>query len=432
MTNRQKMTRRVIGSGLLMLVCVAALLVRSALFSEQASAENAPQERAPLVVSVMHAERRDRISLKRDFTGEIRAARESQLSFERSGRITSISVDEGSTVHSGQELARVDVDRVVAQIDATNGQLSQANAVLDELLKGPRKETIAAAKATLASLEAIVQRLQADFDRSEKLFQSATISRERFDRTKFQLESSIASRDASQRQLDELLAGTRVEQIDAQRAVVAQIEAQIKSLELDKEDGILLSPFAGRIAERMVDEGTVVAPGTAAFRIVEDSSLEVWVGVPRSVARQLSIGDEHTITVGDRSIKGTVASLRPSLDPVTRTQNVILQLTDSAADSCVPGEIARLSILEDVQAEGVTVPTSALVPGPRGLWNVFTVDESSESPVVQQKSVELLYSLGETSLVRGTVGEGDVVVLDGVHRVVSGQRVQPKFSEERD
>ena len=115
-----------------------------------------------------------------------------------------------------------------------------------------------------------------------------------------------------------------------------------------------------------------------------------------------------------------VKSLRPRLDPVTRTQNMILQIKTGFEPGIVPGQIVRLPLPERISAKGFLLPASALTPGPRGLWKVFVVGADM---LVEQRDVEVLYALGKLSLVSGTLSSGDAVVIDGVHRVVAGQEV---------
>lgn len=389
------------------------------------SRQNAPVEakvREPLAVEVRRIHPVDHVTRQREFTGIIKAARVSQLGFERPGRVVSIAVDEGQAVEQGQILASIDVENVAAQLAVVKAQLEQAQAVLAELVEGPRKETIAAARANVAGLEANVNRLHREFERASQLVRNNSITREQFEAAKFQLAAAVAERDALQKQLEELLAGTRTEKLDAQRAVIKKLEAEVQSLLLDLDDGELRAPFAGRIAERYVDEGTVVNSGMQVFQLVEDSQLEAWVGIPPSVAEQLSLATIHEVTVAEKTVRVSISSLRPQLDLVTRTQNLILKIESDDIGGLVPGQIVRLSIAEQIPARGYLLPASALVPGLRGLWNVFVVDDS-ETPTIQQRDVELLYTLGEQSLVRGTLEDGEAVVVDGIHRIVAGQKV---------
>lgn len=44
--------------------------------------------------------------------------------------------------------------------------------------------------------------------------------------------------------------------------------------------------------------------------------------------------------------------------------------------------------------------------------------------IVSRRDVEVLYLEGELARVRGTLDAGDLVIADGTHRVVPGQRVE--------
>lgn len=416
------MTRYLMGLGVLLVIGgIAAGLW----FLSPVQAEDAAASPRLLTVTVAKAKAVDRIRQPRQFTGTLKPRRESQLSFERSGRLVSIHFDEGDRVEQGEVLATIDVDSVRAELEAATAQLEQAVAVLAELEAGPRKQTIAAAESRVVSLASLAEQRKSDFDRATKLMESKnnSISAARFDSAKFQFNSALADRDAAQRQLDELLAGTRKEQLSAQRATVRRLRAEVRRLELDVEDGTLLAPFSGRIAERMADEGTVLSPNAVVFRLVEDTALEAWVGVPAATARQMNDADDYTVVVDGMEIKASLASLRPQLDPITRTRNAILTIDQKSSRSLVPGQIVRLRVIEEVAARGVKVPATALVPGPRGLWKVYVAVEAGNQTVIESRNVELLYSLDDRALVIGTVREGEAIVTSGIHRVVAGQVV---------
>ena len=167
----------------------------------------------------------------------------------------------------------------------------------------------------------------------------------------------------------------------------------------------------------------MVNPNAVVFRLVEDSSLEAWVGVPAVTARQMTENEDYTIVVDGMDVKSTLASLRPQLDPVTRTRNAIFALGPDASHAFVPGQIVRLRVVEEVDASGFKIPATALVPGPRGLWKLYVAVPTDDRHVIESRNVELLYSLGDHALVSGTVRERDAIVTTGIHRVVAGQFV---------
>ena len=377
-----------------------------------------------LTVRTIRAQLAQQVMRKRTFTGVIVAARTSQLSFEQPGRITSVLVDEGDEVDAGQVLAEIDLRQIASRLDAAKAAVRQATATLNELVKGPRPEVVASSRATLASAEAEVQRLDRDFERVSQLRSNKSISQQRFDATRFGRESSVARRDAAARQLDELLAGTRKEQIEAQRATLERLQSEQHTLELDLQDAQLKAPFPGRISQRFLDEGTVVAPGQATLELVEVGALEAWIGVPPKDANRLDLSGTYEGVVEKKAFPMTLRSLRPRLDNPTRTQNAVFEI--AAPPNLVPGEIVRFSMETPAPSSGILLPTSALAPGPRGLWSAYVAipNSAGDSHIIEKRNITLIETFGTKSLVGGTLQEGMQVIVDGVHRVVPGQHVR--------
>jgi len=239
---------------------------------------------------------------QRTYTGTIAALRTSDLSFERSARLIAVEVEEGDRVTPNQVLAQLDSRHLLAQKKQLEAQRAEAAAQLAELIAGPREQTIAAARAQVRDLAAQTKLRELNLQRRKELAVGDAISPEEFDRTRFDLQASEARLEAAEQQLDELVAGTRKERIEAQRAVVARLEAMLAGVKLDLEDSTLRAPFAGRIAARFIDEGTVVMPQTPVLRLVEDDALEARIGLPADVAASLEPGTEHDVTVGEATL----------------------------------------------------------------------------------------------------------------------------------
>ncbi len=361
----------------------------------------------------------------RSYTGQIVAARRSTLAFERAGKVESLSVDEGDVVEAGQPLAVLDQRRLRAQRSETAARLQEARAMLAELESGPRKQTIAAAAAEVQSLQAQQDVAEKNLDRRQRLVDTRAISREEFEESLYLVRAATARTDVAQKTLDELEAGTRGEQIDAQRARVEALEAALADADHQIEDSTLTAPYAGRLARRMVDEGAVVATGAGVFELIESDRLEAWIGVPPAVAATLRESDSYPLVIAGRRVQAELRSLRPELDPSTRTRNAVLDI--EAPYGLVDGQVARIELTETIEEPGFWVPTRALAPQQRGLWSLYIVapSENAEGYVLEGRDVELLHTDGDRSYVRGVLEAGDRVVADGVHRVVAGQHVRP-------
>jgi len=388
-----------------------------------------------LPVQIQQVQSVNSYQVNRSYTGTVVPRRSSSFGFERSGKLEKIVVDEGNRVKAGTLLASLSTKSLKAQRRELLARRVQLVAQLKELQAGARSQTIAAARANVRNLRAQLRLASNKSRRRQELFSQGAISQEQLDEQITNVNALQASLDEAQSRLDELLAGTRGERIEAQKASIEQLDASIASLEIELEKSSLLAPFTGTISARLVDEGTVVAVGNPVFRLVEDGVLEARVGVPVTAANKLKIGRTLPVTIGQHNYSARVLSILPELDPNTRTTTVVLKLNSQAVRKVSSGQVARLQLTETISDTGYWLPTTALVRGVRGLWSCYILGKPSQSKSitngsnqsfrVEQRDVEILHNTGDRVLVRGTLQTGDQVIINGIHRLVPGQLVRP-------
>ena len=390
----------------------------------------------PLPVQTTQVQLTRNYQTEQNYTGEVVAMLESEIGFERGGKLVKVLVDEGDRVTTGTILAKLDTSNLAAQRKSLVAQKAQAEARLAELKNGARSEQIAAAQARVRDLAKQLELEQIKSDRRKYLYAEGAISQEQLDEVDFNSQALSERLSNARSNLEELVNGTRKEQIDAQQAVVEQLSAQIADLEITIAKSTLKAPFSGIISVRYFDEGTVVETGNAIVRLVQDSQTEVKIGVPINVAAELSSGSQQVVEIGGTSYPATVKSILPEVDPATRTRTVILQLASTAEVS--PKQIARLPITQTVSIEGYWLPVTALVKSDRGLWSCYAVvatEENNSASMANTKSyrverrlIEVLETKGERVLVRGTLQAGDAIVTDGTQRLVPGQLVSKNLN----
>ncbi len=422
-------------------VVVLGGIVASALYfgSTNSTSERSTNVRI-LPVKTMQVAPVTSYSLTQTYTGEVTAARTSELGFERSGKLIWLAVDQGDWIAAGTAIAKLDTQNLETQRQQLLAQKAQEVAVLQELQNGPRSEAIAAAQAEVRELENQLELERIRRDRREYLYIEGAISQEQLDEVSFGQGALRNRLAAAQSRLDELQAGTRPEQTAAQQAVIQQLDAEIADLDITIAKSTITAPFSGTVGERRMDEGTVVEVGQPVVRLVEGASPEVEIGVPAKIALQLQPGSQEQVQIGEVTYQATIASLKPEVNPATRTRNVILTLDPSARRSVVPRQVARLQSKQTIPANGFWLPTTALVRGEKGLWSCYVLgaadqtnaDSEPKSYAVERRDVEVLHTEGDASstgealrvLVRGTLQPGDTVIIDGTHRIVPGQLVQ--------
>jgi multidrug efflux pump subunit AcrA (membrane-fusion protein) len=55
------------------------------------------------------------------------------------------------------------------------------------------------------------------------------------------------------------------------------------------------------------------------------------------------------------------------------------------------------------------------------------VDKQESGHRVQKRDVEVINTENDRVLVRGTLNDGEQIVIDGLHRIAEGQLVSPKL-----
>ncbi|MEO1593290.1 MAG: efflux RND transporter periplasmic adaptor subunit, partial [Cyanobacteria bacterium J06632_22] len=362
-------------------------------------------------------------TVERAYTGEIVARRSSNLGFEQAGTLIEVLVEDGDTVAAGAQLARLDIRSLQTQRQQLEAQRRQAAAQFDELQQGPRQEAIAAAQANFQDLQSQLELAQLQQQRREDLYQQGAISLEERDEKVYAANALQNRVSQAQSQLEELQTGTRREQLTAQDAQVDQIDASIRSVDVALSKSTIYAPFAGRVSQRLLDEGAVVGPEQSVLTLVEGTVLEARIGVPATVAAGLSSGSPQTVEVNGQAVEGSITALLPELDETSQTVTVVVSLAPT--DALTLGSTARLLLAETQAEAGFWLPTEALVSGEQGLWSAYVVaDATDQTGTVAKRDIEVLHTEGDRAYVRGLLQAGERVITSGTHRIVPGQLVQ--------
>jgi RND family efflux transporter MFP subunit len=350
-------------------VLLAALLT-SALHARVDVSETAAPE-APLPVAAAEFTTRESYQRELSFLGLVRAARVSRLGFEVPGTLASLPVREGSTVAAGDILAALDTAPLEARRAATSADLERVQAELE-----------------LARIKA---------ERQRDLQQTGAVSREAFD------ESRLRAR--------------------ALQAQLASVEARLRGIDIDLAKSLLRAPYDGVVAERLVDTGAVVNPGTPVLRLIASASREARIGIAAEQAAMLEPGRDYTLSLRGEKLRARLRSIRPDVDPRTLTTTAVFELP--AGVRGLDGEPISLTLSERVAVPGGWLPVSALLESARGLWSVLRLEETASGFIAVREAVEVLAVHGSEAYVRGTLVDRQRYVADGVHRVAPGTPVFP-------
>jgi membrane fusion protein, multidrug efflux system len=325
----------------------------------------APQIRPVRGVTVEQTETGQRVTL----TGRIEAEDEAKLGFRITGRILQNDRKLGDQVQPGE---------VVARLESQN-----------------ERNALRTAQANLTAAEAQLVQAGNHFERQDALMAHGFTTRPLFDQAQQALQTAASAVDAAGAQLNAAndLVGFTELKADAPGVVTA------------------VGPGAG----------AVVQAGQMIVQLARKGGRDAVFDVPAQLIRSAPAEPQIVVSlVDDASVtaNGRVREVAPQADPVTRTFEVKVGLTD-------PPEAMRLgaTVTGSMQLEYaavIEIPAAALTRYDRQPA-VWIVDPSSST--VSMRNVEVLrFDQAHVAVSQG-LKAGEVVVTAGIQALHPGQKV---------
>jgi HlyD family secretion protein len=257
-------------------------------------------------------------------------ATETRLAPEAGGRVLTLNVKEGDRVEAGQTVLTLDTRDVQLAINRVKAEQAAAEAQLRLVQAGSRVEDIRqaqsqveTARADVSAARSELQAAEQDLTRFDTLLKNNSGSQKqrddaatRRDVARDRVASAESRVKTAEQVLAKLRAGARIEEVDAARARVATVTAQIAPLEKTLGDATLVSPVAGLVTEKLVEVGEVIAPRAPVVVLVDLDHAWADVFVPEPTVPQIKIGQAATIftDAGGNGIAGTISYISPKAE----------------------------------------------------------------------------------------------------------------------
>jgi len=209
-------------------------------------------------------------------------AHESLVSFKVTGRITALPVEEGMTLKAGDLLARLDSDDYQQQLAVDDSIVQSRKRQLALALAGSRTQDIEAAKLTMFDAQTDLEQKKKDYARYQALYEKDEIPAQTRDLAATAVTRAQTAYERDQQIYNELVEGTRKEQLAVDRANVHQATQSLRMSRIRLEYTVLHAPFNGVVLERQAELGEVVLPGTPVVTLADLDHLWVRVYVPET------------------------------------------------------------------------------------------------------------------------------------------------------
>lgn len=237
-------------------------------------------------------------------------AHESVVSFKVQGRIVELPVQEGQYVKHGDLLARLDDDDYRQQVSVEEATMRTREAELKLAVAGSRVQEIQAAKQTLIDAQADLELKRAEFRRRRALLAEQGVSREDVDNAASQLKRAQATYERVKQTHDQVVEGTRKEEIAVRRANLESAREALQMSRVKLNYTVLSAPVSGVVLVRQAELGEVVSAGTPVVTVADVDHL--WL---RGYLNETDLGrvrwgqsaTVHTDTYPDKAYQGRVS-----------------------------------------------------------------------------------------------------------------------------
>lgn len=337
------------------------------------------------VVSVDTVRTRN-VEIYGEFPGRIRAQQFVEVRARVEGYLEKMMFEEGTYVKKDQILFIIDPKQYKAQVDR--------------------------AEALVTKNKAMALKAERDLARIRPLFEQKASSQ-------LDLDNAVAAYESA-------------------KADVQVSEANLTEARLALSYTTVRSPISGYISERHVDIGTLVGPGSQSLlaNVVKSDTVLVEfkmtdLDYQKSKARNVNLGQKDTsrhwdpyvtITMADKSVykyKGLVDFADPLVDAKLGTFSVRAEMPNPDRE-LLPGQFTNVKVLLDVRENAVAVPTKAIIIEKSGSF-IFVLKHDG---IVEKRFIQTGPEVENTTVVERGLNPGEVIVVEGEHKLSHGMKVE--------
>ena len=194
--------------------------------------------------------------------------------------------------------------------------------------------------------------------------------------------------------------------------IIAKSEFEYFKVKLEQTN--LISPFKGVIQDRFIDTGTVINQGVHVLEIIDSNNVEAHISLPVSYLNDMKVGKKYKFKIDGGTKEALFYRLAPMSPGGSDSRLAIFKFDEFIK----PGSIANLNLQINKSSRGTWVPLKSLSQSDQGLWALYTINEQN---IVVRDLVQIIYFEDEYAFVRGTIKDGDLIVLGGAAKIIPGK-----------
>ena len=377
---------------------------------------------APLVTVQAEHPEIDTISEHIVADATLTAVAEAAISPKITAPVRTFYVQRGSKVRKGQLLAELENRDLSAQALDNQGQYTAARAAFEMQTKAQVPEDYHKAELDVAQAKAQLDLQQQIVDARRKLLAEGAIPGRDYDTAAAALVQAQAAYDVARNHMESLKAVSRAASLDQAQGQLSSAKGKYLAAEAQVSYSEVRSPIAGVVTDRPLFPGETVNSGSTLITVMDTSSLIAKVHLAQTVAQELKVGDDASVSVPavDKPVPAKVFLVSPALDPSSTTIEVWLRVNNKAGEYKA-GTPVRTSIKGRTVEKAVKIPLSAVLTAQDGSKSVMVVGTDGAA---HKTAVELGINDGEDVQVTKGLSGSELVITTGSYGLDDGTKVK--------
>lgn len=349
-------------------------------------------------------------------SGQVASMSEQQLTFNQSGKITTLNFEVGEKVQKGDLIAALDQEDLLSQIRSTALQVEINEKNIQKLrMSGVINYEGAYKNAKLNYEEALNT-----FENNKKLHESGVISTSEFDRYKNAL--ALAENDYNTTKKKYEGYGNGID-LEIAKLQLEESKAQLLDLENKLEDMAIKAPFDGVITSNDLKQGEFVMANSQGIIIETIDDLMIETEISQYDVDNINLGQIVEISRNgeDTIYEGKVSKINPTAVVSQQSSIVPVEIDIISKSHYKPNYTVNVEIETASNDKAKVIPYEALMRDEENNHVVFKFADGKAEKILIERGIN---GPLRTEIITDEVQVGDTILLDPPLDLEDGDAVE--------
>ncbi|HEX8711822.1 MAG TPA: efflux RND transporter periplasmic adaptor subunit [Terracidiphilus sp.] len=331
-------------------------------------------------------------------------------------------VQRGAKVHAGELLATLENGDLTAAALDSKGSYEAAQGAYATATKSQIPEEVLAAQAAADQAQSNLKLNEEIVKSRTELLAQGAIAQHDLDTAKTALVQAQGTYDSAEKHLNAVKSVNEQAAVEQAKGQLTSAEGKYKGAEAQVGYSEIRSPINGVIADRPLFAGETATAGTPLLTVMDTTTLIAKAHIAQSVAQELKVGGEATITAPGvaKPVPAKISMISPALDPGSTTVEIWLKV-DNRKGELKAGTPVKATITGRSVADALKIPVGAIQTAQDGSKFVMVVGSDGKA---QKKPVTLGIVNEEDAQVTSGITAADQVITVGAYALDANTKVK--------